>query len=173
MIARPKMSQIEWKTIKIGVFKSWDMSHPFPAQATKAFSAALLDQIGLFPDRALEAKDESRTYAHSIVDTLRPILDASRARAEANAPPTAPALRVPGGVLRLRVDGTARRDPTRPVLRLRDGAILDHMPPSMDAVLDKFVAMANVIDGADDADDDADRPPPRKRARRDSRGGER
>ena len=32
MIARPKMSQIEWKTIEIGAWQSWPTSHPFPAQ---------------------------------------------------------------------------------------------------------------------------------------------
>ena len=37
MIARPKMSQNEWKTTEIRAWQSWPTSRPFPAQASIAW----------------------------------------------------------------------------------------------------------------------------------------
>ena len=38
MIARPKMSQIEWKATEIRGFKELDMSHAFPSQVAEILS---------------------------------------------------------------------------------------------------------------------------------------
>ena len=52
MIARPKMSQNEWKTIEIRGFKKLDMSHPFPAQVG-VFCAYLMNHLVLGPGEAI------------------------------------------------------------------------------------------------------------------------
>ena len=36
MIARPKMSHVEWKTIELRRFKMLDVTHPFPPRRTTA-----------------------------------------------------------------------------------------------------------------------------------------
>ena len=42
MIARPKMSRIEWKSTEIRAWQSWPTSHPFPAQVPEEVLAASL-----------------------------------------------------------------------------------------------------------------------------------
>ena len=129
--------------------------HLLSRSASKAAAASLLDAVGLFPGWGAEAARDSERAEEDIHATLRPVLAA--ARRGFHPPATAPALVVPGGVLRVARSGLAARDPDRPLLRLRDAAVLDHMPTAMDAVLDKLVAQADAVDGGD--------APPAKRPR--------
>jgi len=129
--------------------------HLLSQRTSKAAAASLLDAVGLFPNSAAEAARDSERAEEDIHATLRPVLAA--ARRGFDPPATAPALVVPGGVLRVARSGLAAMDPDRPLLRLRDAAVLDHMPTAMDAVLDKLVAQADIVDGGD--------APPAKRPR--------
>ncbi|KAH8066846.1 voltage-gated potassium channel [Aureococcus anophagefferens] len=122
-------------------------------RASKAAAASLLDAVGLFPAPRPRPR-ATRSAEEDIHATLRPVLAA--ARRGFDPPATAPALVVPGGVLRVARSGLAAMDPDRPLLRLADAAC-STTPTAMDAVLDQLVAQADLVDGGD--------APPAKRPR--------
>ena len=92
MIARPKMSQIEWTTTEIRAWQSCKMSHPFPAQAhTKDLVSevqAAADQetfvTGLTNSDADGALEDT-AILHEIIDTVEEKREDARMKVKAVA----------------------------------------------------------------------------------------
>eukprot|EP00629_Pelagomonadales_sp_RCC1024_P006002 CAMPEP_0119289976 /NCGR_PEP_ID=MMETSP1329-20130426/39955_1 /TAXON_ID=114041 /ORGANISM="Genus nov. species nov., Strain RCC1024" /LENGTH=459 /DNA_ID=CAMNT_0007290791 /DNA_START=139 /DNA_END=1515 /DNA_ORIENTATION=- len=106
--------------------------------AAASAKAKMLGATGLFPWRAEAARRAARESAEAVRTAVKTALPDGRG-------PGAQPLVVPGGCLRIGRDGTARRDPVIPVLRVRDGALQDHILPGMETVLEKLCDHADVL----------------------------